>query len=76
MDGRKIDLRVSTFPTNRGEKTVLRILDTRSVTLNLEELGFAEVIGTADLFTRLVQAQQKERWFLKEILRKRDGFEP
>ena len=33
-------------------------------------------IGTADLFTRLVQAQQKERWFLKEILRKRDGFEP
>jgi type IV pilus assembly protein PilB len=46
MDGRKIDLRVSTFPTNRGEKTVLRILDTRSVTLNLEELGFAEDILT------------------------------
>jgi type IV pilus assembly protein PilB len=44
MDGRKVDLRVSTFPTNRGEKTVLRILDTRSVTLNLEELGFAEDI--------------------------------
>jgi type IV pilus assembly protein PilB len=44
MDGRKIDLRVSTFPTSRGEKTVLRILDTRSVTLNLEELGFAEDI--------------------------------
>ncbi len=44
LDGRKIDLRVSTFPTSRGEKTVLRVLDTRSVTLNLEELGFAEDI--------------------------------
>ena len=27
-------------------------------------------IGTADLFTRLVQVHQKQRWFLKEILRK------
>jgi starvation-inducible DNA-binding protein len=31
-------------------------------------------IGTADLFTRLVQVQQKQRWFLKEILRKGDGL--
>jgi len=44
LEGRKIDLRVSTFPTNRGEKTVIRVLDTRSVSLNLEELGFAEDI--------------------------------
>jgi starvation-inducible DNA-binding protein len=29
-------------------------------------------IGTADLFTRLVQAHQKQRWFLKELLRKAD----
>src|SRR6185312_6235234 len=42
LDGRKIDLRVSTFPTHRGEKTVIRVLDTRSVSLNLEDLGFAE----------------------------------
>jgi len=27
-------------------------------------------IGTADLFTRLVQVHQKQRWFLKELLRK------
>ena len=27
-------------------------------------------IGTADLFTRLVQVHQKQRWFLKEIARK------
>jgi type IV pilus assembly protein PilB len=44
LDGRRIDLRVSTFPTSRGEKTVIRVLDTRSVSLVLEELGFAEDI--------------------------------
>ena len=34
LDGRKIDLRVSTFPGSRGEKTVIRVLDTRNVSLN------------------------------------------
>jgi type IV pilus assembly protein PilB len=46
LDGRKVDLRVSTFPGNRGEKTAIRVLDTRSVSLNLRDLGFAEdVLG-------------------------------
>ena len=27
-------------------------------------------IGTGDLFMRLVQVHQKQRWFLKEISRK------
>lgn len=49
MEGRKIDLRVSTFPGNRGEKTVIRVLDTRSVSLVLEDLGFAEDILTGFL---------------------------
>lgn len=31
-------------------------------------------IGTADLYTRLVQEQQKQRWFLSELLRKADGL--
>jgi starvation-inducible DNA-binding protein len=31
-------------------------------------------IGTADLYTRLVQDFQKQRWFLKEILRGGDGL--
>jgi type IV pilus assembly protein PilB len=44
LEGRKIDLRVSTFPSARGEKTVIRVLDTRNISLNLEELGFAEDI--------------------------------
>jgi type IV pilus assembly protein PilB len=42
LEGRKIDLRVSTFPATHGEKTVIRVLDTRTVSLNLEDLGFAE----------------------------------
>ncbi len=44
MEGRRIDLRVSIFPTTHGEKTVIRVLDTRSISLNLEDLGFAEDI--------------------------------
>jgi type IV pilus assembly protein PilB len=47
LDGRKIDLRVSTFPGNRGEKTVIRVLDTRNVSLNLRDLGFAEDVLSA-----------------------------
>jgi starvation-inducible DNA-binding protein len=31
-------------------------------------------IGTADLYTRLVQVHQKHRWFLKEFLRTGDGL--
>ncbi|MEY3143441.1 MAG: Flp pilus assembly complex ATPase component TadA [Planctomycetota bacterium] len=39
--GRKLDLRVSTVPTPKGEKTVMRILDSRSISVPLEELGFS-----------------------------------
>jgi type IV pilus assembly protein PilB len=54
LDGRKIDLRVSTFPGNRGEKTVIRVLDTRNVSLNLRDLGFAEDVLSA--FQQQIQA--------------------
>ncbi len=40
--GRKIDLRVSTMPTGKGEKTVMRILDNRSISVSLDDLGFNE----------------------------------
>jgi len=36
----KIDLRVSTVPTNHGESIVMRILDKSSLLLGLPELGF------------------------------------
>jgi len=31
-------------------------------------------IGTADLYTRLVQVHQKDRWFLRQVLEKNDGL--
>jgi type IV pilus assembly protein PilB len=39
--GRKLDLRVSTVPTPKGEKTVMRILDSRSISVSLDDLGFS-----------------------------------
>ncbi len=40
VDGRPIDLRVSTMPLLNSEKVVMRILDTESGVLTLEDLGF------------------------------------
>ncbi len=42
IDGRQVDFRVSTLPTVHGEKVVLRILDSTSLALSLETLGFEE----------------------------------
>jgi type IV pilus assembly protein PilB len=39
VEGREIDLRVSTLPTITGEKVVLRVLDRKNVTFNLDQLG-------------------------------------
>jgi type IV pilus assembly protein PilB len=39
VGGRAIDLRISTLPTNHGEKTVIRILDSKSITRGLEHVG-------------------------------------
>jgi len=39
VQGRNIDLRVSTLPVNHGEKCVIRILDGRSIMVGLENLG-------------------------------------
>lgn len=42
VQGRKLDLRVSTLPVGYGEKVVMRILDTKSINVELEDLGFDE----------------------------------
>ena len=42
VHGRNLDLRVSTLPTAHGEKAVLRILDTRTIEVDLDELGMGE----------------------------------
>ena len=54
LDGRKVDLRVSTFPGSRGEKTAIRVLDTRNVSLNLRDLGFSEDV--LNLFQQTINA--------------------
>jgi len=39
IEGREVDVRVSTFPTVNGENVVMRILDKTNVIVNLEDLG-------------------------------------
>lgn len=39
---RNIDLRVSMLPTVHGEKCVIRLLDNRSISVGLENLGFSQ----------------------------------
>jgi len=40
IDGRPIDLRVSTMPGKYGEKVVIRVIDNRSAIVPLERIGF------------------------------------
>ena len=51
VGGRKVDFRVSTFPTYYGEKVVMRILGSASQELHLDSLGFSkrnlELVRTA-----------------------------
>ncbi len=42
VHGRKLDLRLSTLPIAHGEKAVMRILDTRAISVSLDELGMSE----------------------------------
>ena len=42
LEGRKIDFRVSTFPTHFGEKVVIRILDQEKGIRRLSELGLSK----------------------------------
>lgn len=42
LEESQIDLRVSTYPTVHGENVVMRLLDTASILLGLEDLGFSK----------------------------------
>jgi len=42
VGNKNIDVRMSTMPTVRGEKVVLRLLDQSSLVVGLEQLGFLE----------------------------------
>ena len=52
MNGRQLDLRVSSLPTAHGESIVMRILDKEGLTLGLPELGFLS--DDAATFERLI----------------------
>lgn len=41
MDGRPIDMRVSTMPGKHGEKVVIRVIDNRNAIVAIEKLGFS-----------------------------------
>jgi len=47
VGGRGVDLRISTLPTNHGEKTVIRVLDSRSILLGYDKLGMSEDVSEA-----------------------------
>ena len=53
---RTIDMRVSTMPTVRGEKMVVRLLDSETVSLNLDKLGM-DVIALS-LLRKLIHANK------------------
>jgi starvation-inducible DNA-binding protein len=76
-------LPAATVKASKGALTMERMLAEARSTLDVviremhedaEIATDASDIGTADLYTRLVQAHQKNRWFLDEILKKRDGL--
>ena len=53
MQGRDLDLRVSSVPTNHGESIVMRILDKQNLSLGLPQLGFLS--DDQNKFERLIK---------------------
>jgi len=53
VQGRDLDLRVSSVPTNHGESIVMRILDKQNLTLGLPQLGFLS--DDQNKFERLIK---------------------
>jgi len=76
-------LGTATVKPSKGKLSMREMIDEARASLDViigEMHEDAEVataagdIGTADLYTRLVQMHQKNRWFLNELLQKRDGL--
>ena len=53
VQGKELDLRVSTVPTSHGESVVMRILDRESIVLDFDSLGFDEQLKAN--FTKALQ---------------------
>ncbi|MBN3040670.1 MAG: type II/IV secretion system protein [Candidatus Omnitrophica bacterium] len=54
FENREIDFRVSSLPTNFGEKFVLRVLDKESLSIGLKKLGFSA--RPLELFEQSIRA--------------------
>lgn len=76
-------LSIATVNPSSGKLAVRQMVEEAIATHDLiidemhkdaEAADSAGDIGTADLYTRLVQTHQKHRWFLSEILKKGDGL--
>lgn len=76
-------LPTSTIKGSRGELSLRAMIEELVANTDMiiaemhrdaETATTAGDIGTADLYTRLVQEHQKKRWFAKEILRRGDGL--
>jgi general secretion pathway protein E len=52
LNGRRVDIRVSSMPTIHGESIVMRLLDRSTVFMPFDKLGFAP--KTASIFDRLI----------------------
>lgn len=55
VDGKQIDIRLSSLPTVHGEKIVLRLLDLADAVKGLDKLGMTE--PTLGLFRRMIEKQ-------------------
>lgn len=53
IGGRAVDVRVSTMPSNHGERVVLRLLDKNNARLNLTDLGMTS--RNRDIFSQLIR---------------------
>lgn len=53
LEGRRVDLRVSTMPGRHGEKVVIRIIDSRSAVVSPERLGMDSL--TRDAWTAMLE---------------------
>lgn len=53
IGGRAVDVRVSTMPSNYGERVVLRLLDKNNARLDLQQLGMTQAIR--ELFYELIR---------------------
>ena len=52
IEGKSVDFRVSTLPTQYGERVVMRILDRSATCLSLSDLGFSD--GNNEAFDQLI----------------------